>query len=218
MTDAGTAVAVAGLTQRIGGRTVLALDAWTVPEGGRALLRGPSGSGKTTLLHILAGLSPDAQGEVRVLGQDPRVLRPAARDRWRGRHVGIVFQSLHLVRALDVLGNLRLAGFLAGTRPEAAELHRLLAAVGLADRARARPAELSQGEAQRVAIARAVVARPRLILADEPTSALDDASCIAVLGLLDKVAGEAGATLVVATHDGRLAGRFATALELEAVG
>jgi putative ABC transport system ATP-binding protein len=190
------------------------VPAWTVPAGGRVLVRGPSGSGKTTLLAVLSGLIRPRVGVVRVLGQDLAQLRGAALDRWRGRSLGIVLQTLHLVRPLDVLGNLRLAAFLAGVPVETRRLAALLDRVRLADRARARPFELSQGEAQRVAIARAMVARPRLVLADEPTSALDDRNCAVVADLLDEAAGASGATLVVATHDARLAARWPTTLEL----
>lgn len=210
----GAAVEVEGLVQRVGDRPVLAVERWAVPAAGGTLVRGPSGSGKTTLLNLLAGLVRPSEGRVRVLGEDIGRLPGPARDRLRGRRIGIVFQTLHLVRPLDVLGNLQLAAFLGGTRPGDGPLRELLARVGLADRAAALPWQLSQGEAQRVAIARALVNRPALILADEPTSALDDASCAAVVDLLVEVAAEAGAALVLATHDRRLENRFETKLEL----
>jgi putative ABC transport system ATP-binding protein len=125
-----------------------------------------------------------------------------------------VLQRLHLIGALTVRDNLRLARYLAGLPPEPDRIDGLLADLGLATLVEARPARLSQGEAQRAAIARAVVNRPHLILADEPTSALDDRNCEAVLGLLLAQAEDCGATLVVATHDARLRAHFADRLEL----
>lgn len=208
------AVAVERLRYTIGPRTILALEHWSVPAGGRALVLGPSGSGKTTLLQLLAGLALPSAGRILIAGRDLAAMSEGERDVFRGRTIGFVFQTLHLVRALSVLDNLRLATFLTGTERSREELEALLQAVGLAARAGARPADLSQGEAQRVAIARALVNRPRLILADEPTSALDDRNARAVIELLLARAEEAGAALVAATHDARLLPWFEQRLEL----
>ena len=123
---------------------------------------------------------------------------------------------MHLIAALSVRGNLRLARWLAGQAPDPDCVARLLDELGLTRLARARPRQLSQGERQRLAIARAVINRPALVLADEPTSALDDASCAAVVELLLGQADASGATLVIATHDARLAPHFAQRLELPA--
>ena len=149
-----------------------------------------------------------------VAGQDLGALTPAELDAFRGRMVGIVLQRLHLIPALTVRDNLRLARTLARLPPDPQRLDTLLADLGLAALAGARPRQLSEGEAQRVAIARAVVNRPALILADEPTSALDDANCAAVLALLRAQAETSGATLVIATHDARLKPHFRHRLEL----
>jgi ABC-type lipoprotein export system ATPase subunit len=194
---------VEGIEHRYGTRTVLRVDAWRAAAGELWLLTGASGSGKTTLLHILAGLTVPAAGRVVVAGTDLAALAGSARDRWRGRHVGLVPQRLHLVAALDVRDNLRLARHLAGLPEDAARIAMLLAAVGVDDLADRYPRQLSQGQAQRVAIARAVVNRPALLLADEPTANLDDAHAAAALHLLRSQAIDAGATLVVATHDAR---------------
>ena len=189
---------------------------WSVGAGRHGLVLGPSGSGKSTLLHLVAGLLRPTRGGIRVAGRDLAGARPRELDRWRGRTVGIVLQRLHLIAALSVRDNLRLARTLAGLPEDAARVAQLLADLRLDALAGARPARLSQGEAQRVAIARAVVNRPALILADEPTSALDDASCAAVVELLLGQADASGATLVIATHDARLAPHFAQRLELPA--
>ena len=143
-------------------------------------------------------------GSVTVNGTDIGALAESARDRWRGRTVGLVPQRLHLVGALDVRDNLRLAQTLAGLPVDDARITALLEAVGVIDLARRFPSQLSQGQAQRVAIARAVVNRPALLLADEPTANLDDAHAAQALELLRGQAIEAGATLVVASHDARV--------------
>jgi putative ABC transport system ATP-binding protein len=208
---------IESLVQRFGARTVLELPEWSVGAGRHSLVLGPSGSGKSTLLHLVAGLLRPTRGRIRVAGRDlAEAKRPGELDRWRGRTVGIVLQRLHLIAALSVRDNLRLARALAGLPEDAARIDQLLAELRLEGLAGARPALLSQGEAQRVAIARAVVNRPALILADEPTSALDDASCTAVLELLLRQADASGATLVIATHDARLAPHLAQRLELPA--
>jgi putative ABC transport system ATP-binding protein len=207
-TPAADAILVEGLRHLVRDRVILNVDSWKVSPSGRSLVLGPSGSGKTTLLQLVAGFALPTAGRVRVLGRDLRAMRESERDTFRGRHIGFVFQTLHLVRALSVLDNLRLAAFLAGREQRNEELVALLDSVGLASRAGARPWALSQGEAQRVAIARALVNRPRLVLADEPTSALDDRNAQTVIDLLLARTAEAGAALVVATHDARILPRF----------
>jgi putative ABC transport system ATP-binding protein len=197
-----------------GGRPVLAIASWTVAAGQHSLILGPSGSGKSTLLHLIAGLLRPSRGRLRVAGQDLGALGPAELDEFRGRTIGIVLQRLHLIRALTVKDNLRLAQSLAGLPVSAERIDRLLFELGVAALATARPDRLSEGEAQRVAIARAVVNRPALILADEPTSALDDGACQAVLELLLAQAEASGATLLIATHDARLKAHFRHRLEL----
>jgi len=200
-----------------GGLPVLDLPDLTVPQGGRLLVLGPSGSGKSTLLHVLAGvLRPDA-GRVEVAGGDLYAMGEHARDRFRGKHLGLVFQRLHLIGALTVAQNLRLAPALAGLPVEAARVRDVLAALDLADRADAYPHQLSAGQQQRVAIGRAVMNRPRVLLADEPTASLDDRRTEAVLALLLEQAETNGATLVVATHDRRIMDAFEHRLVLEEV-
>ena len=188
-----------GVRHRYGEREVLRLERFAAAQGEKWLVLGPSGSGKSTLLHILAGLLRPAEGTVEV-----------------ARPVGIVPQKLHLISSLSVEDNLLLAQYLAGARQEPARAAQGLAGVGLADRARARPHQLSHGQAQRVAVAREVMNRPKLLVADEPTSNLDDTHCAAALDLLEAQAAECGATLIVATHDARARPRFEHRLELAA--
>jgi len=195
---------LSGVEHWYGTRQVLAVDAWRAAAGEAWLLAGPSGSGKSTLLHVLAGLTTPTRGRVVVAGTDLGALASGPRDRWRGRAIGIVPQRLHLVGALRVDDNLRLAQPLAGLPADDERIRAMLEAVQVGDLAHRFPRELSQGQAQRVAIARAVINRPALVLADEPTANLDDAHAAAALELLRAQAQEAGATLVVASHDARV--------------
>ena len=195
---------LAAVTHRYGNVTAVTVAEWYAGAGQMWLLEGPSGCGKSTVLHILAGLLLPTSGNVHVAGADLRAMSESARDRWRGRTVGLVPQRLHLVHALRVGENLALAQTLAGTTEDQGRITALLEAVGVGDLARRYPRELSQGQAQRVAIARAVVNRPVLLLADEPTANLDDAHAAQALELLRAQATEAGSTLVVASHDHRV--------------
>jgi len=190
-------ISIRGLAHRYDGLPVLQLEQWHVAAGERWLVIGPSGSGKTTLLHLIAGLVRPSAGEVSVKGS-----------------VGIVFQALHLVGHLSARGNLRLAQYLARAPQDDRRIDETLIALGVADKADRRPAELSQGERQRVALARAVVNRPKLLLADEPTANLDDAAAARAIELLLAQADRHEATLVVATHDSRVKRHFVKTLQL----
>jgi putative ABC transport system ATP-binding protein len=209
-------IAVRDLRHRYGDNVALRLDEWNVAQGERWLVLGASGSGKTTLLHVIAGLIRPTQGRIEIAGQELSSLSGSALDRFRGAAVGIVLQALHLVRHLSVRDNLRLAQYMAHLPQDDMRIADTLSALGVADKAARRPAELSQGERQRVAIARAVVNRPKLLLADEPTGNLDDASAALALELLAEQAARHGATLVVATHDARVKAKFHERLELAA--
>lgn len=208
-------LSVSHLGKAYAGRPVLDDVSFSLAPGERLLLLGPSGSGKSTLLNIVCALQTPDAGEVR-LG-DGLLAAPGGApegDALRRAHVAIIFQNLRLISALSVRGNLLLAQELQTGRRDAAACTALLERLGLAHRAEARPFELSQGEAQRAAIARALVVRPALLIADEPTSALDHANARIVAELLDELAREAGASLLVATHDDRLAPFFARQLTL----
>ncbi len=199
------------------GQEVLRLDDWSVAAGEHWLVLGPSGSGKTTLLHILAGILTPTEGSVSVAGRALDKLPASELDRFRGRNVGIVFQRLHLISSLTVLGNLLLAQYLAGARQDVDGARLLLGSLGLADKMHSRPHALSFGQSQRAAVARAVVNKPRLILADEPTSNLDDANAAAALDVLLDQARSCNASLVIATHDRRIRERFEHQIRLGAI-
>jgi putative ABC transport system ATP-binding protein len=200
--------AIEHLRHAYDGTEVLKVAAWRAEQSAHWLVLGPSGSGKTTLLHVLAGILRPTGGSVSIAGQDLMGLKPAALDRFRGQHIGIVLQRLHLVASLSVVKNLLLAQYLAGVPQDGARVREVLASLEVADKAGAYPHELSFGQAQRVAVARAVVNRPKLLLADEPTSNLDDARCAQAYSLLESQARACGATLVIATHDQRIKARM----------
>ena len=209
-------ISVRGLAHRYGSSEVLRLAAWKVAQGERWLVLGPSGCGKTTLLHLVAGLIRPTEGELEIAGENLRKLDGMRLDRWRGATVGIVLQALHLLRHLSVRDNLRLAQYLAHAPQDDARIAETLGALGVADKAARRAAELSEGERQRVAVARAVVNRPKLLLADEPTANLDDRAAAQAVELLLQQAERHGATLVVATHDSRVKQSFERQLDLSA--
>jgi putative ABC transport system ATP-binding protein len=193
-----------GLRYRYPDGPELAFDDLEVPQGATLLLRGDSGAGKSTWLALAAGLLTPTAGEVVVAGQPLAGLSRAARDAWRGRHLGFLPQKLHLSEALTVERNLALAFFAAGVPEDRDAVQRALDMLGVGGLARRRPSQLSGGQAQRVALARTVLMRPRIILADEPTASLDDAAALTGLRLLENCAFECNATLVIATHDRRI--------------
>lgn len=182
--------------------------------GEKLLITGPSGSGKTTLLHLLAGLRFPQAGEVRINGQSLDGMKGSAVDRFRGQHIGLVFQQMHFVQALDVLENVLLQQYLAGMPQDKARAERLLDRLGLLGKKHRAIRQLSQGEQQRVAIARAMVNSPAVLLADEPTSSLDDANSLRVIRLLEEMAATAQAALLVVTHDQRLKDHFPRQISL----
>lgn len=200
----------------------LEIPSWRLRRGARMALIGASGSGKTTLLNLLAGVTRADQGRVEVLGTDLSTLSSAARDRFRGDHIGLVFQMFNLLPFASVSENillpLRFSNVRrkrAGAAPEQ-EARRLLTRLGLDPAAvEGEPvAELSVGQQQRVAAARALIGAPQLVIADEPTSALDAASRENFLALLFAEAERSGATLLTVTHDEAVAAAFDERLHL----
>lgn len=193
------------LSSRAGPVDILRGVSLKVPAGQSLAIVGPSGSGKTSLLMVLAGLERATGGTVRVAGHDFGALGEDELTRVRGAEIGIVFQSFHLVPTMTALENVALPLEFAGEAGAFDVARGLLAEVGLADRTDHFPAQLSGGEQQRVAIARALAARPQLILADEPTGNLDGKTGRAVVDLLFGLQRRRQSTLVLVTHDERLA-------------
>ena len=170
-------------------------------------LVGPSGSGKTTLLMVLAGLERADTGSITVAGSDLHKLDEDALARFRGRNVGIVFQSFHLIPTMTALENVAVPLELAGVADAQDRARAELAKVGLAERLHHYPAQLSGGEQQRVALARALAPNPAILVADEPTGNLDEATGKHVIELLFAGHVERGTTLILVTHDNALAQR-----------
>jgi putative ABC transport system ATP-binding protein len=178
-------------------------------EGEFAAIMGPSGSGKSTLLNLIAGLDRPSAGDVVVAGKALNKLGETELARFRLQSVGFVFQFFHLLPSLTAVENVLIPAQLAGTAGADGHARRLLARLGIEDVADRYPARLSGGQQQRVALARALVNSPRLVLADEPTGALDTRSGEQVMGLLAELNRE-GQTVLLVTHDPKLAARYAT--------
>jgi len=186
----------------------------SVAPGQSVAVAGPSGSGKTSLLLLLAGLEKPASGRVRLAGTDLATLNRDALADLRRDHIGIIFQSFHLLPSLTALDNVALPLQIAGRTQAHEAAHQMLQRVGLGERLGHYPSQMSGGEQQRVAIARALVHRPQLLLADEPTGNLDDHTGAMVRELLFELQRESGATLVLVTHDLGFAARCNRVLQL----
>lgn len=178
------------------------------------LILGESGRGKTTLLHLLAGLIKPTGGEILIDQTDTVRLSNTALDRFRGQHIGIIFQTAHFVESLSVIDNLMLSPFLSGKNASREAALTALTRLNIEQKASNKPRNLSVGEQQRVAIARAVFHQPAVILADEPTSALDDHNAQEVLKMLEEQAKLSGAALIIVTHDKRLKDHFSKQITL----
>ena len=179
------------------------------------LLIGKSGVGKTTLLHLIGGLMKSSTGYVSVNATRLNDLDRSAMDKFRGQHIGIIFQRAHFIKSISVIDNLKLAQSLAGKKVDHDHCLNLLERLGIGYKANKDTGSLSQGEKQRLSIARAIVNNPDVILADEPTSALDDVNCVEVLSLLEEQAKDIGAALIIVTHDSRLKDRIDNQIELK---
>ncbi|MFC1895898.1 ABC transporter ATP-binding protein [Thermodesulfobacteriota bacterium] len=189
----------------IGGREFTALDdvSLTFRKGEFTGLVGPSGSGKTTLLNIMGALDDPTQGMAVVMGKDTRRLSHARAAQLRNEHLGFIFQTYNLLPVYTVYENVEFPLLLLGVKPPERRkaVMQALEWVGLADRSKSRPSQLSGGESQRVAVARAMVKMPRIVLADEPTANLDAANSHNILKMMARLNRELASTFIFATHD-----------------
>src|SRR5580704_5037779 len=215
--SASTVLATEGVVLARDGRAFAALPDLAIPRARSVAILGASGSGKTTALMALAGIRAPASGEIVVEDTALWGLSAAARDLFRGRRIGLVFQSFHLIDAVSVATNLALAARCAGLPPDSGRMNQLLETLQIAELRRRRADRISHGQAQRVAIARALFNKPAVVFADEPTSALDDASTARLLALLKDTAATEGAGLVIATHDRRVIDSVDETIELRSV-
>lgn len=205
--DAMSLLELSGITKdyQLGNTAVHALRGLdlSIEQGEIVALMGPSGSGKSTLMHILGALDTPTSGTASLEHQDLQTLEERQLARLRGRKVGFVFQTFHLVPTLSAQRNVELPMIFlrVGKRERARRAHELLERVGLGDRVKHKPNELSGGERQRVAIARALANDPEVILADEPTGNLDSETGATILELLRRLSSEDGKTVVLVTHD-----------------
>jgi putative ABC transport system ATP-binding protein len=196
--------------------TILDDVSFTIESGEAVAVVGASGSGKSTLLGLLAGLDVPSTGAVRLDDAELSALDEDGRARIRGEKVGFVFQSFQLLPALTALENVMLPLELRGDRDAGAPARRILERVGLGERLQHYPRQLSGGEQQRVALARAFVTEPDLLFADEPTGNLDTETGTAIVDLLFELNAQHGTTLVLVTHDERLAARCSRIIRLVA--
>jgi len=191
-------------------RETVRVGTLSIAAGEQVLLTGGSGSGKSTLLNLVAGLLEPTAGSVRVDGRDIHRLRGPARDAFRGRTIGMIFQTFNLLPGFSARENVMLAMMLsgAGRGEQHDRASALLGSLGI-DRPDADVARLSVGQQQRVAVARAVACRPALVLADEPTASLDPENANSAIGLIQETCRQSGAALVCVSHDPSMRERFA---------
>jgi putative ABC transport system ATP-binding protein len=188
-----------------------------VEKGEFVAFMGPSGSGKTTLLNLLGGLDVPTSGSIAVAGDELTAMSARKLAAWRARHVGFIFQMYNLIPVLTAFGNVELPLLLTklSKRERRAHVETALSLVGLADRKKHYPRQLSGGQEQRVAIARAIVTDPTFLLCDEPTGDLDRKSADEIMELIDRLVHEHGKTVLVVTHDPRAAERAHSVLHLD---
>ena len=182
--------------------------------GSTLLITGDSGKGKTTYLHILAGLLKPKSGTIEIDKTDIVSLSEKATDKFRGKHIGVVFQKSHFIGALTVLENLEMASWLATGKKHTKRAKKLLEQLGIENQASKLPSQLSIGQQQRVSISRALINEPKVLLADEPTSSLEDKNAEKVIELLTSLSKEYKAALLIVTHDNRIKERFINKITL----
>lgn len=203
------------------GEPVINIPQWKVRQSDSVFLYGPSGSGKSTLLNLLSGIIVPDEGNISILGETISSMRANARDKYRAKHIGVIFQQFNLLPYLNVLDNIKLGPFFSANRKlEPSYLEHILDTLELNKDSRllqSKAKNLSVGQQQRVAVARALVNKPEIIIADEPTSALDSALRDQFINLLFKITRELNSTIVFVSHDRSLASHFDSQVSLEEI-
>jgi len=195
-------------TSGAGSLKVLDVPEWTVRRGEQVALFGASGSAKSTLLHVISGLLAATSGRVSICGEEISSMGEAARDRFRARHIGYIFQSFNMLEGYTAVENVLLGMAFSGTKPDRGFAADLLSELGLGDRLNHRPSQLSFGQQQRVAVARSLANKPELILADEPTGSLDPHRSRDVLDSLRNLCRHHGCTLIIVSHEAGIIEQF----------
>lgn len=196
------------LTYSYRGQPAMVFPDINCESGDHALILGPSGAGKTTLLHLLGGIITPHKGKIIIGEIEMNKLKGNALDKFRGKHIGFIFQKPHFIKSINALENILLAQSLSGIKQSKDQALNLMERLAIRDKKYQMVSELSIGEQQRLGIVRALVAQPDIILADEPTSALDDDNCFKTITLLKEVANENKANLIIVTHDSRIKEAF----------
>jgi len=197
--------------------SILDIERFSLEKGEQVVLRGRSGCGKTTLLNCIAGLTTVDEGRIFIDGQDIVRLQEVSRDRFRARHIGIVFQTFNLLPAFTALENVLLGMTFTGQKPDAQRATKLLQDVGLGHRLTHKPSALSVGEQQRVAVARALSNQPALLLADEPTANVDPAHQQQVIDLMREACDRENIAMLLVTHSPEVSSQFERVETLEDV-
>lgn len=200
---------------------VIDIPHWNIKRNDSVFLFGPSGSGKSTLLNLLSGIIVPDKGCIKILGESISDMRANARDKYRAKHIGVIFQQFNLLPYLNVLDNIRLGPFFSANRDvDTLFLEHILDTLELSQNQKilqSKAKNLSVGQQQRVAVARALVNKPEIIIADEPTSALDSSLRDQFIDLLFKVTQELNSTVVFVSHDRSLASHFDSQVNLDEI-
>jgi putative ABC transport system ATP-binding protein len=207
-----------GVVKSFSASPTICIEQFRIADGERIALVGKSGSGKSTLLNLIAGIVTPTSGSVSVDGIDIGKLSEAKRDQFRAANIGYVFQTFNLIQGLTALENVLLAmGFAGKHKSPETRAKELLSRVGLENKLRHKPRELSVGEQQRVAIARAVANEPKILLADEPTANLDEQNTDIVLNLLNELSSSEPRILILVTHERDVAARLPRSIDLKSI-